>query len=73
MPIFDRCMLKEPIDRIEFRQILELLEPDLPSDFKSKSYFNNEYQSKFTNQNHDVSNNYLDIDLMIPLVDDVKN
>lgn len=66
-------MIRDPIDRVEFRQILEILEPDLCYNFKSISYYNNEFKSQIANQNTSNSNNYLDINLIIPLVDDEKN
>ena len=40
------CMKRKPFERIDFPQILHLLEPDLTVDFKSRSYYNNEYQFK---------------------------
>ena len=36
----------KPFERIEFQQILEILEPDLTAEFKIRSYYNNAFKIK---------------------------
>jgi hypothetical protein len=53
-------MLKEDHKRICFKEILDILDPDLTNDFKQTSYYHNEYKKKYTKrknqQNQECSN-----------------
>jgi uncharacterized protein YecE (DUF72 family) len=40
------CMKRQPFERYNFSKILDLLDPDLTVEFKSRSYYNNEYQMR---------------------------
>ena len=39
-------MISEEYKRISFKEILDILEPDLESDFKQNSYYHNDFNKK---------------------------
>ena len=61
-------MIMEDYKRISFKEIIEILEPDLSSDFKATSFFHNDFKKRQTkkvksnesvNRNHLLNNNLL--------------
>ena len=53
-------MLKEDYKRIGFKEILDILDPDLTNDFKQASYYHNEHRKKYSkrkNQQNQEGNN----------------
>ena len=44
--LVNQCMMSEDYKRIGFKEILDILDPDLASDFKQTSYYHNEFKVK---------------------------
>ena len=44
----NQCMIFEDHKRINFKEILDVLDPDLKCDFKQKSFYHNEFKKKQT-------------------------
>lgn len=48
-------MIVEDYKRINFKDILDILDPDLASDFKQTSYFHNDFKRKLAKRKVDIS------------------
>lgn len=44
--LLNKCMQTEDYKRIGFKEIIEILDPDLTCDFKQTSYYHNEFKNK---------------------------
>jgi len=44
--LLNKCLVTEDYKRISFKEIIEILDPDLTCDFKQTSYYHNEYKNK---------------------------
>ena len=44
--LMNKCLVKEDYKRIGFKEILDILDPELTSDFKQTSYYHNEFKKK---------------------------
>ena len=44
--LFNKCLIREDFKRISFKEILDILDPDLTNDFKESSYYHNEFRKK---------------------------
>lgn len=49
-------MLTEDFKRICFKEILDILDPDLTNDFKQNSYYHSEFRKKFPKRK--ISDNF---------------
>ncbi|CAF0885729.1 unnamed protein product [Brachionus calyciflorus] len=50
--IFSKCMITEDFKRINFKDILDILDPDLTSDFKQASYYHTDFRKKPSKRKH---------------------
>jgi len=62
--ILNKCLIKEDYKRLGFKEILDILDPDLPNDFKQTSYYHNQYRKNLLkkidcSQINDNSNTFL--------------
>lgn len=48
--IFNKCMVGKDYERPSFKEILDVLDPDLSPDFKQTSYYHNEFRKKQFNK-----------------------
>ncbi len=48
-------MIKEDYKRIGFKEILDILDPDLTSDFKQTSYYHNDFKRRITKRKNTQS------------------
>lgn len=46
MMLSNKCLVTEDYKRLSFKEIIEILDPDLTCDFKQTSYYHNEYKNK---------------------------
>ena len=44
--LMEKCMKTKQFERTDFKGILDILEPDLTSQFKATSYYSNEFKAK---------------------------
>ena len=44
--MLNNCLIKEDYKRINFKEILEILDPDLTADFKQSSFYHNDFKDK---------------------------
>ena len=56
--LMDKCLVREDFKRISFKEILDILDPDLANDFKQTSYYHNQFRNKILiNNNNNVLEN----------------
>lgn len=77
--IFNKCMITEDYKRICFKEILDILDPDLTNDFKQMSYYHTEFRKKCpkrkVSDNFGLSGEEKKIEIVIaePCVGDLDN
>jgi hypothetical protein len=44
--LLEKCFIREEYKRANFKEILDIIDPDMTVDFKQSSFYHNEYKTK---------------------------